>query len=132
MSDANIQVVKQGFDKFFAKDVPGFVELMSEDVQWDHRGPAGLPFNRMYEGKAGVTEWFQTLGEVSEPLAFEPQEFFGDGDRVVVIGFFRWRVKSTGKEWESNWAMAFTVRNGRITHWKPIFDMGAEAAAYQP
>ena len=40
MSDANIQLVKQGFDRFGAGDIAGFLELMSADVHWDHRGPA--------------------------------------------------------------------------------------------
>jgi hypothetical protein len=132
VSDANIQLVKQGFDRFGAGDIPGFLELMSEDVQWDHRGPAGVPFNRMYQGRADVGEFFKTLGETSEKIEFEPREFFAAGDRVVALGFFRFQVIATGKEWESDWAMAFTVQNGRITHWRPIFDMGAEAAAFQP
>ena len=64
-------------------------------------------------------------------LAFEAREFFGSGDRVVVLGFMRFKVHSTGKEWEADWAMAFTVRDGLITEWRVLFDMGAEAAAFQ-
>ncbi len=131
MSDANIQLVKQGFDRFATGDIPGFLELMSDDVQWDHRGPEGVPFNRMYQGRAEVGEFFKTLAETSETIAFEPREFFSADNRVVALGFFRFKVIATGKEWESDFAMTFTVQNNHITHWKPIFDMGAEAAAVQ-
>lgn len=131
MVQSNIQVVKQGFERFTNGDVPGFLELMSEDIQWDHRGPEVVPFNRLYEGHAGVAEFLQTLDETSEMIAFEPREFFADDDRVVALGYFRFKVKATEREWESDFAMAFTVEDGVITDWRPIFDMGAEAAAFE-
>ena len=132
MSEASIQIVKQGFERYAAGDIPGFLELVSTDIQWDHRGPDGVPFNKLFQGREGVVEFFKLLDETSEPLTFEPREYFAAGDRVVALGFFRYKVKATGKEWESDWAMAFTVQNGRMTHWRGIFDMGAEAAAFQP
>ena len=41
-------------------------------------------------------------------------------------------VYLSGKEWDSDFAMTFTVENGLITYWRPIHDMTAEAEAYQP
>ena len=131
MSEINIQIVKNGFEKFFARDIPGFLKLLADDVYWDHRGPEVVPFNRLYEGRESVGEFFKVLDETQEASIFEPREFFAAGDRVVCLGFFRYKVRSTSKEWESDFAMVFTVRNGEITHWRVIFDMGAEAAAHQ-
>lgn len=130
--NANIEVVKQGFDRFIAGDIPGFLELLSKDIEWDHRGPKGVPFNRMYKGRDGAAEFFKSLNETEEALTFEPREYLCDGDRVVSLGYFKWRVKATGKEWESNFAFVYTVKNGRVTHWQPFFDMSAEAAAIRP
>tara|TARA_B100000949_G_scaffold230882_1_gene242099 strand:- start:1768 stop:1968 length:201 start_codon:yes stop_codon:yes gene_type:complete len=48
---------------------------------------------------------------------------------VVVLGFMRFRALKTGKEWESDWAMAMTVRDGLVTHWRVFFDMSLEANA---
>ena len=132
MSEANIQVVKQGFERYGAGDIPGFVELMTNDIEWDHRGAEEVPFNKLYKGRDGVVEFFKTLDETSEPVIFEPREYFATGDRVVALGFFRFKAKATGKEWESDFAMTFTVQNGRISHWKIIHDKGAEAAAFLP
>ena len=131
MSETNIQVVKNGFEKFFTGDIPGFLELLAADVHWDHRGPESVPFNRLYKGREDVGEFFKVLNEMQEASIFEPREFFAAGDRVVCLGFFQYKVYSTNKEWESDFAMAFTVRNKKITHWRIIFNMGAEAAAYQ-
>ena len=129
MSEANIQVLKDGFDKFLSGDIPGFLELVSQDVQWDHRGPEGVPFNKLYEGRAAVAEFFQVMMTAQQPVVFEPREFFSSGDRVVCLGFFRWTVPTTTKEWESDFAMAVTIRNSQITEWRIMFDMSVEAAA---
>ena len=131
MSEGNIQVVKDGFQKFLAGDVPEFLELLANDVFWDHRGPEGVPINRLYEGRDEVAEFFKVLNETQEATIFEPREFFAGGDRVVCLGYFRYNVRATNKEWDSDFAMVFTVRNSRVTHWRVIFDMGAEAAAHQ-
>jgi ketosteroid isomerase-like protein len=89
-----------------------------------------IPFARLYEGRAKVGEFFKVLGEAMEPLTFEQREFFVSGDRVVVLGFQRWKVKSTGKEWESDFAHTYTVQDGLITAWRVISDMAAQAAAF--
>ncbi len=131
MNEANIEVVKKGFEKFFARDIPGFLELLADDVHWDHRGPEIVPINRLYKGRKDVGEFFKVLDETQEATVFEPREFFADGERVACIGCFRYRVRSTNKEWESDFAMLFTIRNEKVTHWQLIFDKGAEADAHQ-
>jgi len=132
MSNGNIDVVKQGYDAFLSGNIPAFIELMDPAVEWDHRGPAGVSFNRMYKGKEGVLEFFKDLDESLENTGFDVHEYFGDGDRVVALGHFSWKVKSTGKSFASDFAMAYTVKNGKVTHWQPIFDRTAEVVAFQP
>jgi hypothetical protein len=77
-----------------------------------------------------VAEFFRILGETQEVTVFETDEFLEAGNRVVVLGRYGFRVRATGKEWVSDYAMTYTVENGLVTHWKPIHDMGAEAVAF--
>ena len=128
----SIDVVKQAYEAYGEGDMPRFLGLLSEDIQWDHRGPPGVPFSKLYVGKAGVEEFFTTMDATQEFLEFVPKEFIGSGNRVVALGFHRYRVKETGKEWESEFAHAYTVEDGHVTSWRPIHDMTAEAMAYQP
>ena len=128
---ANIELVKTGFELFFAGDIPGFIEMMSADVVWDHTGPEDVPINGIYKGRDGGGEFFKILGETQESLEFEPREHVGYGDRVVTLGYFKWNVKATSKQWESNFAFAFTIKDGHITHWQPYFDMTASALAHR-
>jgi ketosteroid isomerase-like protein len=129
MDDSNIQVVKDMFDRFRAGDGPGFLELLTDDVYWDHRGPAGAPFNRLYEGREAVAGFLEDIGSAEEVVLLDDREYFVSGDRVVCIGFMRFRALSTNKEWESDFAMAMTVRDGQISHWRALFDMRLEADA---
>lgn len=129
MSEANVQVVKGIFDRFRAGDGPGFLELLTDDVYWDHRGPEGPPFNRLYEGREAVGGFLEELGGAEEALLIEDREYFTSGDRVVCLGFMRFKAHTTNKEWESDFAMAMTVRDGKVSHWRILFDMGLEAEA---
>lgn len=129
MSEANIRVVQEAFRRFSEGDLPGFLNLCAEDIEWDHTGPKS-PLNKLYKGKAGVAEFLGTLSTTQEVLEFEPREFFSDGDRVVTLGHFRFKVVETGNEWASDFAMAYTVTDELISHWRGIFDMTAESVAY--
>ena len=128
----SIEVIKEMYAAFREGDMPRMLSLVSEDCQWDHQGPPGPPINQLYVGPAGVEEFFKTLGETQETLDFEAHEFFGADNRVVVLGYNRFRVIETEKEWASDFAHAWTVEDGRVTRWRPIQDMGAEVGAHQP
>jgi ketosteroid isomerase-like protein len=52
----------------------------------------------------------------------EPREFVAQGDRVLVVGFSRGRVKATNRAFENNWVIAFTVRNGKVTNVREYVD----------
>ena len=130
MNNGNIAVVSQVFERFAEGDVPGLMNLQSDAVEWDHRGPDS-PLNNLYKGKAGVAEFLGTLSTTQEVLEFEPQKFFANDNQVVALGHFRFKVIETGKEWASDFAMIFIVKNNLVTYWRPIFDYTAEAMSYQ-
>ncbi len=130
MSEANILVVQEAFKRFSEGDLTGFLDLCSDDIEWDHRGPDS-PFDKLYKGKDGVSEFLATLSMTQEVLEFEPREYFANGDRVVALGYFHFKVIETGTDWASDFAMAYTLRDGLISHWRGIFDMTAESIAFQ-
>ncbi len=127
----SVEVVKQMYDAFADGDLPKILSLVAEDCQWDHRGPPGPPFNKLYTGVAGVEEFFKTVAETLETFEFEVNEFFEAGDRVVVLGVARHRVMATGKECGGEFALSHTVRDGKVTGWNTAFDMTLEAQAFE-
>ena len=61
---------------------------------------------------------------------FEPTEFIAQGDKVVVLGHFAARIKSTNKEYASDFAHIVTVADGKITGFYEFFDNAAACRAY--
>jgi ketosteroid isomerase-like protein len=74
----------------------------------------------------------QRLSESDDVEVFEPRRFFADGDMVVVLGHYAGRVKATGRLAESDWAHAFTFRDGKVASWYQYYDSTKTAAAYEP
>ncbi len=126
----NVQVVKEGFAAFSRGDIPGLLALMAEDVEW-HIPGAGLPLAGTYRGRDGVANFFQKLASQTDILDFQPREFVADGDRVLVVGWERFKVKATNRTAEVDWIMAFTVRNGKVAIFREYSDTKAIAAAYE-
>ena len=58
-------------------------------------------------------------------------EFFTSENKVAVTGFYKGRVKETGKEFASNWAQVWEFENGLAKAWNLYFNFTAEALAYK-
>jgi uncharacterized protein len=125
----NVQLVKDGYAAFARGDIQGLLALFSEDIEWVIPG-AGLPLAGTYRGHEGVASFFHKLTTESEILAFEPREFVAEGDRVLVAGWERGRVKATNRTYQADWVMAFTVQNGKVTQFREYSDTQAIAEAY--
>ena len=54
--------------------------------------------NKVFHRREGVAEFFKTIEDTQDVLDHDVINFIASGDKVVSIGFFRARVKQTGKE----------------------------------
>jgi ethanolamine utilization protein EutQ len=81
-------------------------------------------------GKQAVIHYFTHAGELLEFRPFErPPEYFGNGDRVVIVGEETFRVRASGVTARSPWAWVHTLRDGLITRIEAIQDLSAVADA---
>lgn len=55
-----------------------------------------------------------------------------EGDTVVLLGHYTWRVKATDRSFSSDFAHAFHLAGGKIEKFQEFLDTAAAAAAYQP
>ena len=115
MSDQdNVEVVKRAYENFKTGDIGALMGQMSEDVDWRLPQIEGVPFSGGRKGRGQVSEFFSTLADSQDSVSFEPREFVAQGDKVVALGTYRWRVKKNGREYGGDWAHVFTVRDGKI------------------
>jgi ketosteroid isomerase-like protein len=125
--EKNIQTVKD----FFAALGRGYGEallaLVAEDIEWIIPGEA-WPLAGTHRGHAGLANLLGTASKSIE-TSTEPREFVAQGDRVLVIGFARGKIKATNKTFEDDWIFAITVRDGRLTSIREYVDTQALARA---
>ena len=126
----NTQLVQRAYNHFLQGEIPAVLDLLSEDVEWLIPGPESAPPAGSWHGREQVGQFFEVLSGSQEPRQFEPREFVAQGDRVVTLGHYLWRVMATGGEWESDFAHLFTVRDGRITRFQEFTDTNALSHAF--
>ena len=108
-------------------DKAGLLTLVAEDIEWIMPGK-DWPLAGTYQGQAGLADLLDTAARSIE-TSTEPREFVAQGDRVLVVGFARGRIKATSKTFEDDWIFAITVRNGKLTSIREYVDTQALAQA---
>ncbi len=111
----NTEIVQRGYALFGEGDIQGFLNQLSEDIEWVIPGPPDVMVGAgVYHGREEVLLFFQKLGGAIEFEQFEPQEYIAQGDWVVVLGHSRETVKATGRTAEFDWAGVYIIRDGKI------------------
>ena len=127
----NTQLVHQAYQHFKNADIQSVLGLLSEDVEWTLFEIEGVPFSGTRRGPERVGEFFSQVFDTEEVLHFEPRELVAQGDKVVALGNYAWRVKSTGLEYETDFVHVFTVRGGKVARYQEFMDTAVVGAAYR-
>jgi ethanolamine utilization protein EutQ len=102
-------------------DFGPFFDLLSDDVVFE------LPVGELH-GKSSVIDYFAHASETLEFQPFEkPLQYYGDGERVVILGDETFRVKESGASHRAEWAWVVDVRDGRIVRIAAIQDLSGIA-----
>jgi ketosteroid isomerase-like protein len=123
----NIQTVKDFFAAIGRGDRECLLALVAEDIEWIVPGK-DWPLAGTYRGHAGLADLLETASKSME-TSTEPREFVAQGDRVLVVGFARGKVKATNKRFEDDWVFAITIQNGKLTSIREYVDTQALARA---
>ncbi len=125
--ETNVQIVK-AFFAAMGGDRQGLLALTADDIEWIIPGEH-WPLAGTHRGHAGLTALLQKASEKVETSFLEPREFIAQGDRVLVVGFAKGRIKATSKTWEDDWVFAITIRNGKVANIREYIDTQALARA---
>ena len=127
--EENVQTVKDFFAAMGRGDKQGLLALSAEDIEWIIPGK-DWPLAGTHRGHAGLEDLLQKASEmeISSPT---PPEYVAQGDRVLVVGFAKGKVKATNKTFEDDWVFAVSVRNGKLTNIQEYIDTQALARASQ-
>ena len=126
-TDKNVQTVKDFFAAIGRGDREGLLALVAEDIEWIIPGE-DWPLAGTHRGHAGLADLLQTASKSIE-TSTEPREFVAQGDRVLVVGFAKGKIKATNRTFEDHFVFAITVRNGKLTNIRGYVDTQALARA---
>ena len=126
-TEKNVQTVKDFFAAIGRGDKEGLLALVAEDIEWIIPGE-DWPLAGTHRGHAGLADLLQTASKSIE-TSTEPREFVAQGDRVLVVGFAKGKIKATNKTFEDHFVFAITVRDGKLTNIREYIDTQALARA---
>jgi ketosteroid isomerase-like protein len=114
------------------EDWPRLIDRLADDVVFKVTIPDGTPVSGEFRGKQAVVEHLLNLGNVLEFRQEKPLEFFGDGERVVVLGTESVEIKKNGVTVpNSEYATILDFHDGLVTRFSVIQDLTAVVDAYR-
>lgn len=131
MSEQNKAIVQQAYDNFKARNIAALLTILSDDISWTLPEMEGVPFAGKRTGRAAVGEFFAAVDGAQEVLSFEPRELLAEGDRVIVLGSYEWRVKANGREFGGDFAHVWTISEGKATAFQEYMDTAVCVNAHQ-
>ena len=126
--EKNVQIVKDFFAALGSRDKQGLLALAAEEIEWIIPGE-DWPLAGTHRGHAGLANLLQQANEKMETSYPKPPEFVAQGDRVLVVGSAKGRIKATNKTFEDHWVFDITVRDGKLTNIREYIDTQALARA---
>src|SRR5688500_45954 len=127
----NTKVVQDAYAACGRGDVQGILANVADSGVWTAVYGAGahVPTAGERRGKAAVAEFFEQVARNIQFSRFEPREFIATGDKVVALGHYT-ATTPAKTAFDSDFAMVFTLKNGKITRFQEFCDSAAINAAY--
>jgi uncharacterized protein len=125
MTEANEDIVRQGYAAFAAGDMETLRSLFAPDAV--HVATGKSPIAGEYQGVDAILGYYGTLFELSDgTFAAELQSVRSEGDDTVVATH-RDKGQRGGKTLDQDEDLTFTIANGKITR---LVEKHSDQAAY--
>lgn len=93
------------------RDVPAMMALMTDDCVFENTAPA--PDGTRYEGKAAVTQFWETFFQESREAHIDVEDIFGLGFRCVMRWKYSW-VDAAGQPGHVRGVDIYLLKSGLI------------------
>lgn len=117
----NIALIERYFAAFGAGDIDAALDCIHPDAIWHVDGDPSVVTVGIIQGRNAVRHWLERFPTGFQPLAFSVDRLIGEGADVIALGRFRHRVQPTDAIVDSDYAIRFTIRDGRIARYQ-IFE----------
>jgi len=112
MSQENVEIVREGYERFVATgDFDD--DVVTDDFVWDMSNFHGWPEQQTYEGIEGARAFMRTWLDAWDDWEVEVEAFHDAGDKVVALVRQSGTSKAAGAHVEMSFAQVFTIRDGK-------------------
>jgi ketosteroid isomerase-like protein len=128
MSEENLAIVREGFERFVASGELA-PDLATDDFVWDMSNFHGWPEQQVYEGVDGARDFVSTWLDAWEDWELELEALHDRGDKVVALVRQHGKSKAAGMPVEMSFAQVFTIRDGKQSRMDMYSDRGEALAS---
>jgi len=115
----NLRIVQDGYAAFGRGDVAALLSMYADDIDWAMPGsPDVVPYAGPRHGLEQVAQFYATFPQTEEIEQMDLQDFIAQGDKVLVFGHYKGRVKATGRSYTKDFIHAVTLRDGKVTRFR--------------
>jgi len=127
----NVDLVQQIYNDFKSGNIEGLLAKIDPNIVWELPEIQNVPFAGKRNGREAVADFFAVVNVSQEVLRFDTMGYVAQGDRVVSLGTYEWRVYETGRTFTANFAHVFTIQSGAVTQFTEYTDTALAEHAYQ-
>ena len=127
----NTKLAQEAYEAFLRGDIQTLLTYYADDIAWQPVYGAGahVPMSGRRDGKAAVAEFFKQVSENVKFSRFEASHFIATGDKVVMLGHYT-GTTPLQKTIDADFAMVFTMKDGKVTAFQEFTDSAALNAAF--
>jgi uncharacterized protein len=123
MSQENVEVVRRLLEAWRRGEGRATLDALAPDVEWDATESTVPGLAGIYRGHAGVAEFWRQWLAAWETIDVLRYELLDAPDKVILLLDQRMRGWSSGIDTDIiKYAQVFTVRDGKVVHWKVYED----------
>jgi ketosteroid isomerase-like protein len=121
-TDANKGIARDFFAKFSESDIPGALEMMTEDATWWIPGkPELTPTAGLYQKDKITRLFYAMLKQLKSGLKMTPTGMVAEGDRVAVEVVSEGDLKN-GRQYRQQYHMLLEFRGNKISAVREYLD----------
>ena len=120
---ANLDLIRGLYEAFARGDVPGVLERMAPDIEWNEAENFPYADGNPYVGPDAILAGiFARLGAEWDGFAAVAEEFLDAGETIVVLGRYGGTFKATGRALDAQLAHVWRVSGGKAVAFQQYTD----------
>ncbi|MDX2239955.1 MAG: nuclear transport factor 2 family protein [Leptolyngbyaceae cyanobacterium bins.302] len=127
----SLKLVQDTYAAFGQGNIDAVLNALDEDITWTSRYSPDVPFNGVFQGRAGVLDYLGKVNSSVTLLSFNPQTFTVQDQTVIVTGFEEGVVNATNRTYTNRWAHVWQLDSGKVSQITTYNDSAAVENAFE-